>query len=162
MIKVAVERGEMRGVRIAPIAPVVSTLCFADDTLIFSQTTSEDAQTLRRILVSYASASGQVIYLEKSTMVFCPTTPLERKDEIHSIFGFHIVEKHDKYLGMPFSMGKSRREIFGFLRDIIWSRIKGWGERNLSRAVKEVLIKVVLQAIPSYVMSCFIIPQNLI
>lgn len=44
----------------------------------------------------------------------------------------------------------------------MWSRIKGWSERNLSMAGREVLIKSVLQAIPTYVMSCFLLTQSIL
>ncbi|XP_012837526.1 PREDICTED: uncharacterized protein LOC105958069 [Erythranthe guttata] len=36
MINKAVEEGELRGIKIAPTAPTISNLCFADDTLLFS------------------------------------------------------------------------------------------------------------------------------
>ncbi|XP_012853795.1 PREDICTED: uncharacterized protein LOC105973319 [Erythranthe guttata] len=75
---------------------------------------------------------------------------------------FRIVDNFDKYLGMPISLGRTRKEIFSFIRDRIWARIKGWGEKQLSKAGKEVLIKEVLQSIPSYIMSCFVLPYSLI
>ncbi|PNX64664.1 hypothetical protein L195_g062227, partial [Trifolium pratense] len=40
--------------------------------------------------------------------------------------------------------------------------MNSWRERALSKAGKEVMIKYVLQAIPSYVMSVFILPSSLI
>lgn len=70
--------------------------------------------------------------------------------------------KHDKYLGLPATVGCSKKEIFGFLREQIWARINGWGEKTLSSAGWEVMIKVVLQAVPSYIMSCFLVPKNII
>ncbi|XP_012847996.1 PREDICTED: uncharacterized protein LOC105967956 [Erythranthe guttata] len=70
--------------------------------------------------------------------------------------------EHEKYLGMPVTMGKSRKDIFRFLQDRVWTRIGGWSEKLLSRAGKEVLIKAVLQAIPSHIMTCFSLPQGLV
>ncbi|PNX55279.1 hypothetical protein L195_g048906, partial [Trifolium pratense] len=39
--------------------------------------------------------------------------------------------------------------------DRVWKRINSWRGRPLSKAGKEIMIKSVLQAIPSYVMSVF-------
>lgn len=63
---------------------------------------------------------------------------------------------------MPSVVGKSEKEIFGVLRERIWKRINGWGEKTLSTAGKEVLIKAVLQSIPTYIMSCFYLPGYLL
>ncbi|XP_012851712.1 PREDICTED: uncharacterized protein LOC105971405 [Erythranthe guttata] len=162
MVSKAVERGDFKGVHVAPTAPVVSNLCFADDTLIFGEATESYAANLKEILATYARVSGQEINFEKSTMMFSPSTSQEIKNSIHQLLGFQVVEQHDKYLGMPATMGKTKKEIFSFLRDRVWSKINGWGEKQLSKAGKEVLIKAVLQAIPSYIMSCFLLPNGLL
>jgi hypothetical protein len=44
---------------------------------------------------------------------------------------------------------------FQYLKEIIWKRIQGWREKILSMTGKEILINVVAQAIPTYVMACF-------
>ncbi|CAL8167914.1 unnamed protein product [Prunus armeniaca] len=57
--------------------------------------------------------------------------------------------------------GRGRKQIFGTVKDRIGKRISGWKEKLLSRAGKEVLIKAVLQAMPTYSMSCFRMPKGM-
>lgn len=66
-----------------------------------------------------------------------------------------------KYLGLPYLVGKSGREIFSYLKDRIWKKTHGWKEKNLSKGSKEILIKYVLQAISSYGVSVFKLPITL-
>ena len=66
-----------------------------------------------------------------------------------------------KYLGLPFMVGRSKNNSFLSLKDRIWKRIQGWKEKLLSKGGKEVLIKAVAQAIPTYFMACFKIPTVL-
>ena len=40
------------------------------------------------------------------------------------------------------------------------SKLLGWKEKFLSMARKEVLIKVVVHAIPAHNMSCFLLPKS--
>ena len=56
---------------------------------------------------------------------------------------------------MPTEVGHLRNGTFKYLRDRVWEKIKGWMEKLLSAAGKEVLIKSVAQAIPVYSMACF-------
>ena len=67
----------------------------------------------------------------------------------------------EKYLGMPSDVGSSKNGAFKYLRDRVWSKVKGWMEKLLSAGGKEVLIRSVAQAIPVYSMSCFLLPRGL-
>ena len=51
--------------------------------------------------------------------------------------------------------------IFAFLRERMWNRLQGWHGKLLSQDGKEVLIKTVAQAIPTFCMSSFLIPISL-
>ena len=43
----------------------------------------------------------------------------------------------------------------------MWSKLQGWKEKLLSQARREVLLKAVVQAIPTFAMSCFKLPVGL-
>lgn len=63
-------------------------------------------------------------------------------------------------MGLPV-VGNSRKTTFRYLKDRIWQRIQGWKEKMLSRAGKEILIKAVVQAIPTFAMGCFDLTKGL-
>ncbi|XP_062014142.1 uncharacterized protein LOC133730599 [Rosa rugosa] len=83
------------------------------------------------------------------------------QEEISASLGVMRAEKHDKYLGLPTELSYSKEEAFGFLNEKIRTRTQGWREKTFSVAGKEILIKAVAQAIPSYVMSCFELPKHI-
>lgn len=161
-METSVIQGRLNGIRVDPTAPVISNLYFADDTVIFCQAIVNSAEEVRRILEKYAQAAGQLINLEKPSLVFSPRTPPSTRVAIQGVLGILIVPKFDKYLGMPAVMGRSKQEVFGFLKDRVWDRIQGWNEREFLMEGREVLIKAVLQAVPTYVMSCFLLPSSLV
>lgn len=124
--------GLVHGVKVAPSAPSISVLYFADDTMVFCRATREDAIALKSILDRYAVVSGQVINFDKSSMTFSSNVHPGLKDQIAQILGVQVVAQHDRYLGMPVIVGKSKQQIFGVLRDRVKRRINGWGEKLLS------------------------------
>ncbi|GAU36753.1 hypothetical protein TSUD_318520 [Trifolium subterraneum] len=84
------------------------------------------------------------------------------KEDLSRILGVKLVLGTGIYLGLPSMVGRSKKAIFSYIKDRIWKRINSWRGRALSKAGKEIMIKSVLQAIPSYVMSMFILPASLI
>ena len=68
---------------------------------------------------------------------------------------------NEKYLGLPSDIGSSKAGSFKYLKDRLWNRVKGWIEKCISAAGKEILITSVAQAVPVYSMSCFKLPRGL-
>lgn len=60
-----------------------------------------------------------------------------------------------KYLGFPTIIGRSKKVVFSCLKDRIWKKLQRWKEKLLARPGKEVLIKAVAQAIPTFMLSNF-------
>jgi len=71
------------------------------------------------------------------------------------------VLSHEQYIGLPTMVGRSRKKPFLFIKDKIGKRLSNWMDKLLSWAGREVLIKAVAQAIPTYAMSVFKLPSNL-
>lgn len=69
-------------------------------------------------------------------------------------------EAPGKYLGLPAEWGRSKSNTLNWLKLRVLEKIDGWKEKLLNQAGKEVLIKAVIQAIPSYAMSIVRFPKG--
>ena len=58
-------------------------------------------------------------------------------------------------------VGRKKRRTFNDIKEKLAKRLAGWKEKLLSKAGKEILIKVVALAIPTYSMCCFKLPDTL-
>ena len=66
-----------------------------------------------------------------------------------------------KYLGLPMVVTGSKQQLFGYIRDNIQQQLKKWKNKLLSAAGKEVMLKSVAMAMPTYTMSCFKMPKKI-
>ena len=71
------------------------------------------------------------------------------------------VKEYEKYLGLPAVVGKKKKASFNYIKERVWSKLQGWKEKLLSQAGREILLKAVVQAIPTFAMSCFKLPVGL-
>jgi hypothetical protein len=115
-----------------------------------------------RILKTYEAASGQEINLTKSEVFFSKNLSIAAQEDLSNIMGVRHVLGTGTYLGLPSMIGRKKKNVFAYIKDRIWKRINSWRGRSLSRAGKEIMIKSVLQAIPSYVMSVYLLPDSTI
>jgi hypothetical protein len=51
--------------------------------------------------------------------------------------------------------------VFNGIKGRIWNKINGWKEKFLLHDGNEILLKAVIQAIPTYTMSVFKLPKSL-
>lgn len=93
--------------------------------------------------------------------MFSNYTPAQVKASIKQILSLQTEAQGGKYLGLPTYVGRSKRKCFEYLRERISMKINGWQEKLLSKAGKEILIKAVAQALPTYTMACFDITKGL-
>ncbi|KAL8148945.1 hypothetical protein AgCh_006084 [Apium graveolens] len=101
------------------------------------------------------------VNFQKSGVYFIANVRRDKQRELSSILGVYSDLSNTRYLGLPSLVGKSKKRVFSFLKDKATKRIQGWKVKPISQAGKTVLIRNVAQAIPSYSMSCFLIPKTL-
>jgi len=99
-----------------------------------------------------------MVNFQKSDVCFGTEVSDEEGEVLAQILGVRKTECHKRYLGLPAFTGRRKTELFGFVRDRVWDKIKSWNGLSLSQAGRKVLIKSVLQSIPSYVASCHKFP----
>lgn len=116
---------------------------------------------MRGVLEEYGWASGQRVNFEKTDVVFGSNVEREDKEAVCETLGVLEQTVRGKYLGLPGYVGRRKREILGFVREKVRNRILHWGNRFLSRAGREVLLKTVLQSVPNYAMNVFLMPKGL-
>jgi hypothetical protein len=155
-----VASNSIHGLKIARQAPQISHLFFADDSLLFTRANQKEAEFIMEILSTYQKASRQMVNLDKSEVSFSRNMLNEEKEMICNKMGVKTVDTHSRYLGLPVVFGRSKKVVFSLVQDRVWKKLKGWKEKCLSQAGKEILIKSIVQAIPNYIMSCYKIPDG--
>jgi hypothetical protein len=158
LLQQAERKGIITGVPSSPRGPRLSHLFFADDSIIFCKANSVEWRRIMKILGIYEKGSGQKLNLQKTSLFFSRNTSHERKQEILSLSGLMETHRIDTYLGLPSFVGKSKAQSFGFIKDRVTKKISNWKVKFLSQAGKEVLLKAVIQAIPTYSMCVFQLP----
>lgn len=149
-----------RGVRVGVHAPWVSHLLFADDCIVFSEASRRGAERLQDVLDRYSRGSGQLVNKEKSAVFFSSNCSDEAKHEVRNVLQIETEALAEKYLGLPTALGRSSKEAFEYMPSRIRGLIGSWSGREASCAGREVLLKSVAQAVPTYPMSCFLVPKG--
>ena len=149
----------IQGLSISREGPKLTHLFFADDSVLFCRATLQDCNTIMEILRRYERASGQQINQDKTTIFFSASTSLVVQKDIQEALHLPVIKQYETYLGLPSLVGRSKSTSFVQLKERLWRKVQGWKERLFTQARKEVLIKAVLQAIPTYTMHCFKLPK---
>ena len=58
-------------------------------------------------------------------------------------------------------VGRGKKNAFNRIKDQVGRKIAGWKGRLLSNAGREIFIKAIAQATPTYTMNCLKLPDSL-
>ena len=67
-----------------------------------------------------------------------------------------------RYLGLLSLIRNKKKMVFNHVKERVWKRVQGWRNRPLSRAGREVLIKLIAKSNPTYYMSTFMLPTSIL
>lgn len=151
----------LHGIKVSRHAPSVNHLLFADDSYLFCKANEAEALKLMELLQIFEEASGQQVNLSKSTVVFSSNVSLDSKEQVCHLLQMHEANESTVYLGLPNVVGRNKTRVFGFLKEKMKNRVHSWKELWISQAGREVLIKTVAQAMPTYAMSMFLLPNDI-
>ena len=125
LIHDAARNNQLNGISIYRGAPRITHLFFADDSLLFCRANGTECSKLKEIPSMYELASGQKINTDKSSIFFSPNTSQELKDEIINILGSMQDLNHEKYLGLPSIIGRSKKLVFDKIKEKVNKKLAG-------------------------------------
>lgn len=116
---------------------------------------------IKNLLENYGRASGQQINISKSAVFFIKNIgETDMAEVLQKLEGIQQVSQ-EKYLGLPSVVGRFKNSVFRFIKDNMMKKIQNWKGKLLSNAGKEVLLKSVSLALPSYAMFVFKLSKGL-
>ncbi|KAA3468408.1 reverse transcriptase [Gossypium australe] len=150
LMRLAKAENIIKGVKASRSGLAISHLLFADDCILFAEATERDAISLKQILMEYEQNSNALISKNRLT-----NTQERERMAVSQVLKVRRSIDIERYLGLPSKVGKRKRSSFQNLKDRSKQRIDNWSTRFLSQGGKEVFIKAVLQAIPTFPMAFF-------
>jgi len=106
-------------------------------------------------------ASGAVNF-QKSAVLFSQGIDSQVRKQLTTILGIYKTEGFGRYLGLPEFVGRNKTNAFSFIAHRMEQKLDNWYNKLLPPARKEVLLKSIITVIPTYSMSCFLLPMRLI
>ena len=122
-------------------------------TSCFVKANDDEGQVICTILATYERASSQFINFQKSSVFFSSNTVPAMKVRVLNLLGVSEGQEGTTYLGLPNMMGRNKSSALQFIKDQLRDRINTWHGKFLSRVGREVLLKTVAHALPTYTMN---------
>ncbi|XP_019162057.1 PREDICTED: uncharacterized protein LOC109158596 [Ipomoea nil] len=88
------------------------------------RSTAEECVKMKWVLDTFSAASGQQINYDKSLLCFSSNVQQHSRLELASVLGVNEGDTTGKYLGLPSLVGRRKKEILGFLKEKVLSRVR--------------------------------------
>ena len=160
-LKDTVFEGSLKGLPLHNIHPAPSHSQFVDDTLLLNSPMAREAIKLNSILSDFSEASNMELNLDKSKLFFF-NTPSCIQIHISILLRIPRSSLPSNYLRVPLAGMAIRSISWDNLLLSISNRLNNWTFRPLNIASKLVLIRSVLQSLPTYLFTTLAAPKKVI
>ena len=123
LIKHSARSGDLKGFSLCKRGPKLTHLFFADGSLLFCKATYEDCNNILKLLAKYESLSGQKINKDKTAIFFSKSTLEEAKVNIKNLLQLQEVKSYEKYLGLPYFVGRGKKASFDYIKERVWRKL---------------------------------------
>ena len=160
-IKAVILEGSIKGLPLHNIHLAPSHSQSVDDTLLMNTPTAREANKLNSILSDFTEASGMLLNLDKSKIYFFNTLVIV-KNHLSRLLGISKSSLPSIYLGIPLTGEPTHSISWDKLLLSISHRLGNWTFRPLNIAARLVLLKSVLQTLPTYLFTSLTTPISVI
>eukprot|EP00253_Pinus_taeda_P024711 PITA_24711 len=160
-IKHAKVTGKINGLQLIENGQALTHQQFVDDIMLQGVPTVKEATAYKQIMNVFTMATGMGVNLSKSKIFFFNTNIAIQRN-ISRILGFQRDSLPSKYLGVPLTAKLMLKSIWEPLINKLQDKVSKWTFRSLNLASRLVLTKVVLQAIPIFMLSALPAPKGVL
>ncbi|RVW15964.1 putative ribonuclease H protein [Vitis vinifera] len=136
---------------------LVSHLLFADDTLVFCDSSQDQMAYLSWLLMWFEALSGLRINLDKSEIL--PVGRVENLELLALEVGCKVGRLPTSYLGIPLGVNHKSVAVWDGVEERFRKRLAKWKRQFISKGGRMTLIRSTLSSMPIYLMSLLRIPR---
>ncbi|GLT59681.1 hypothetical protein SLA2020_324880 [Shorea laevis] len=161
LMRKAEETGMLKGIQVGKGELRISHLQFADDTILISEASEENAWAMKCVMRCFELISGLKVNFDKSWL-YGMNVDSEYLGAMASIMNCSVGSIPFKYLGVPVGANPNRISTWSPVIECMRRRLDSWGGVALSFGGRIVLLNAILSCLPVYLFSIFKAPKKVI
>jgi hypothetical protein len=145
---------------LSPLRERTTLSLYVDDATLFLNPTKADVEMTIQIMHMFRMASGLKINTGKSSMVPIQCQEIDTDDVLQCLDGSRAAFPIN-YLGLPFTTRRLRIAHLQLILDKAAMRMSGWQGNLMNIGGRRELVKTVLSALPTYLLTAIKPPKKL-